>query len=219
MANPTTERGDRRTVRTWLLGALIFLVLRLAGDYVPITTAEGWLWITRIAELWLVMGLLAIALVRVPSTKGRLIHTDRVRTGVVGAVVVAMFIGHLVFLDGLYPFVSWPMYTSSISSLEFGELEIEAADGDWRPLPLHDLPSLSREPRAVKDTLWRLGIHASEGDGDAEDTLRKAVSTILSAASIEARSLTVRTCTVTEPSRPEPADCETVISLDLSDPK
>src|SRR5690606_26017935 len=46
----------RSPMRTWLLGVAVMFAVRIAGDYAALMGATGWLWTTRLSELWLAGG-------------------------------------------------------------------------------------------------------------------------------------------------------------------
>ena len=90
---PTTAplpRDDRRC--TWLLGVAVLFALRLVGDFVPLMSATGWRWTTRLAELWLAGGLLVWAWRSVPNAEVAA-GIGRRRLAAVGLIFLAVSAG------------------------------------------------------------------------------------------------------------------------------
>lgn len=205
----TTRRADRKRspFRTWLLGVIVLLAIRLVGGLVPIAGASGWLWITRISEAWLVGGLLLWALSAFPAKEiFKAIGVGR--TVVVVALTASMFMGQYIQIDS-YPFVQWSMYTGSMNRVTFGESRMVFADGSVSPLPLRDDALLSKEPRVIGDRLLGLASDAASGDSLSAEILDQTVRALVADIRGPApEKVEIRRCVVEEPTPTGTVSCE-----------
>ncbi|CAN5849430.1 hypothetical protein BH23ACT5_BH23ACT5_22120 [soil metagenome] len=215
----TDNSPGRSALTTWWLGVAILLLGRLTAGYLPYADPIGWLWITRLGELWTVGGVLVWALWGVPYRE-IVFSLGRIRAATMALVLVLMFAGQYLAVraDG-YPFASWNMYTVSADSVTYGEVRLTRAGQDLGHLPLTRPTSLSKEPRAVTERLWNLAIRAEEGDAVAEEAIFRALTTLVGRLESEQPdSVTFRTCVVSDPTPETPVDCETVAVIELVGP-
>lgn len=216
----TTESANRRRspFRTWLLGAMVLLLIRLVGGVVPLADASGWLWITRIGEAWLVGGLLLWALSALPARE--IVRTIGVgRTMVVAGLTVSMFLGQYIQIDS-YPFVQWSMYTGPMERVAFGDSRMVFADGTTSPLPLRDEAQLAKEPRVIGDRLLGLASDAASGDTRSADILNQTVRALVAGLPGPApEKVEIRRCVVEEPTPTRTMSCETEAEVTIEEPE
>lgn len=210
------ERFTRRQVRTWLLGAAVLLLVRLVGEFVPLAGEEGWLWITRIGEAWVVIGLIVWGLADLPVSEVR----DRIgplRTTALLGLVGLTVLGHYIDVDGdAYPFVQWNMYTARSDETVFGMVQATLPDGATRPLPLREGAQLSKEPRAITGRLLELAESADDGDERAGRVLHESLQVLARRIPPPLpESVSVLRCTVTDPTATPPSTCQTLVTFQV----
>lgn len=210
------ERFTRRQVRTWLLGSAVLLLVRLVGEFVPLAGERGWLWITRIGEAWVVLGLFLWGLSALPidEIRGQI---GRLRTAALLGLVGLAFVGHYIGVDGdAYPFVQWSMYTARSQETVYGEIQTTLPDGATRPLPLRAGAQLSKEPRAITGRLLDLAEKAADGEERAGRLLEESLQVLVRRIPPPLpESVSVLRCTVTDPTATPPNTCETLITVEV----
>lgn len=209
------ERFTRRQVRTWLLGAAVLLLVRLVGEFVPLTGEEGWLWITRIGEAWVVIGIVVWGLSGLPVREVR-DQIGRLRTAALLGLLGLTFVGHFIGVGGdAYPFVQWSMYTARSEETVFGKVQATLPDGATRPLPLREGAQLSKEPRAITGRLLELAESADDGDEGAGRLLEESLQLLARRTPPLPESVSVLRCTVTDPTATPPSTCETLVTFEV----
>lgn len=200
-------------MRTWLLGVAVLFALRLVGDFVPLMSATGWRWTTRLAELWLAGGLLVWAWRSVPNAEVAA-GIGRRRLAAVGLIFLAVAAGQFVGPGSeAYPFVHWDMYTSSADQVVYGEVWLVDGTGAGRLLDI-SATDLATEPRAISGRLLQEAEAAADGDAAARDLLQRAIAVL---AEGQAPAAEVRRCEVDRPTPEAPARCEVVITVGLEE--
>lgn len=209
------KRFTRRQVGTWLLGAAVLLLIRLVGEFVPLADERGWLWITRIGEAWIVLGILLWTLADLPAKK----VTDEIgwsRTAALLGLISLTFVGHYIEMGGdAYPFVQWSMYTARTEEAVFAEVQMTFPDGSTRPVPLRERAQLSKEPRTITGRLLDLAESAADGNERAGRLLEESLQVLARQVPPPLpESVSVRRCRVIDPTAATPAACQTLATFD-----
>lgn len=216
-AIPQSLPRHRSPWRTWRLGLGVLLVLRIVGEIVPLMDASGWLWVTRIAELWLVGGLVAWAWKGTPI---REIATSVGwwRAAPTGILIVGLAAGQYLQVDfETYPFVKWDMYTARASEVIYAEIWMADVTGARWQLHL-GVTGISTEPRAISGRLLNEAEAAAEGDSAARRLLIGTIEALNDRSGAgSANHAEVYRCTVNTPGPEAPSDCDLVISVDIGD--
>lgn len=209
------ERFTRRQVQTWLLGAAVLLLIRLVGEFVPLTDERGWLWITRMGEAWIVLGVLLWGLASLPVREVR----DDIgwsRTTALLGLVSLIFVGQYIDVPGdAYPFVEWNMYTAGADEIVFAEVQLTYPDGATQPLPLREGAQVSKEPRVITGRLLGLAESAADGNDRAGRILEESLQVLVRRTNVPLPvSVSVLRCTITDPT-PAASTCETLSSFEV----
>ncbi|HLU53711.1 MAG TPA: hypothetical protein VK011_08990 [Acidimicrobiia bacterium] len=212
----TTSRPGRPPMRTWLLGVAVLFAVRLVGDFVPLMDATGWLWTTRMAELWLVGGLVAVAWRDMPLAD-MAAGIGRMRLGAVIFLLAATTAGQFVGPgSSAYPFVHWDMYTAGASQVSYGEVWLVDEAEERRRLLLAG-SDVTTEPRALSGRLLQEAEAAAAGDDTAIRVLRESIRVLADGAGSAGRAEVLR-CVVDEPTAAQPSRCDVVATVALGEP-
>lgn len=206
----------RSPMRTWLLGVAVMFAVRIAGDYAALMGATGWLWTTRLSELWLAGGLLVWAWKDMP-VGDMLRGIGKTRGVAVGLLFVAVAAGQFLGPDAsAYPFVHWNMYTASADEVTYGEVWLVDETGSRSRLDL-SATDLATEPRALSGRLLTEAEAAADGDEDARRLLQSTLL-VLAGDEFQATEAEVLRCVVDQPTSEAPSDCAVVTTVELEAP-
>lgn len=210
------RRRSRILTPAWIVATGALVVFRLAGPDLFGIGADGWRLVFGAAELFVVGGVLLLALWSLPFDE---ITTQigPLRTAVVGLILTLTVFGHFApSTDDAYPFLTWDMYTSPGSTMHYFEVRLLDDGRDAGPLPLADSFPSSKRPRAFLNRIGTLALQAEAGDAASGDTVDAALGQfVVQRGDTDADTIEVRLCAVEDPDHRVPASCRVVRTVRL----
>jgi hypothetical protein len=200
--------GRWLAVATFLVAASWLLVLTGGRGRTSTWT------VTTIAELWLLGGLVAVAL-RSTTISARLRACGPVRTGALAVLGVLLLLGQHARGVDLWPFTRWDMYSQPFTGQVFVEINGVVDGNRVGALPLDQVLPMAA-PRTFLGPLFELTQRATRGDLAASEALDATLTLLGERAGWEpGTQIEVRRCLVRQPTETNPARCEVVHVVEL----
>ena len=180
------------------IGAILWSVVTFFPDLEPIWGRVSLSRVRRLLEVWLLIGVLGIALHDYPRRRAE------AEGGAPAMALAVILLGGLLYGQYVgpggrqtYPVTDWGMYTTPVAAVSFLTFDVALDDGTSVPLPISQaVPTAS--PRAFMQGLRPHASAASNGSEADQRIVSDAVTAIVAAAEIEdAVAVTIRRCSVT----------------------
>jgi hypothetical protein len=207
----------RSLTRWWAAIAVVAAALVLAEPVLGLPGPDRAWWLAqRVTELWVVSGLIALAL-------GPILRSGELRTAPKAPAIAVMVLagGLLVSQHGpgridIYPFVEWGMYTSHTERIFYTQYLL-VADGSVDP----DSHVRFDEtlPVSMRTFIRQLNGHveaAASGDPDALELIENTLAAVVPARQQQSSdAVMIQDCEVRAPWSSQPMRCEDVLTVPL----